>query len=49
MNVPPLAGTSKSPEQVVELVKSNDRHKTLAGKLSDEELTAIAGALPAGG
>ena len=46
MNVPPIAGISMSPDAVVEFVKSNHRHKGVAGKLSAEELGAIARALP---
>ena len=46
MNVPPLAGTGMSPEEVVALVKSGDRHRSVADKLSAEELDAIAHALP---
>ena len=46
MNVPPVAGTSLSPEAVVKSVKESDKHKAQSDKLSDEELSAIAGALP---
>ena len=46
MNVPPRAGTGLSPEDVVALVKSGDRHRSVADKLSAEELDAIAHALP---
>jgi mono/diheme cytochrome c family protein len=46
MKVPALAGTKLSAEDVVKHVKSSPRHKSLAAKLSDEELAAIAAALP---
>ncbi|HXZ84003.1 MAG TPA: cytochrome c [Myxococcota bacterium] len=46
MKVPALAGTSLSPEAVVAKLKGSPRHAGLAGKLSDEELLAIARALP---
>ena len=49
MNVPPVAGISMSPEDVVKLVQGSDKHKAAAGKLSAEELDAIARALPGGG
>ena len=48
MNVPPVAGISMSPEDVVKLVQGSDKHKSAAGKLSAEELDAIARALPGG-
>ena len=48
MNVPPVAGISMSPEAVVKAVESSDRHKAVAGRLSAEELDAIARALPGG-
>ncbi|MGH9887279.1 MAG: c-type cytochrome [bacterium] len=46
MKVPPLAGLTSTPDEVVARIKSIDKHKALVGKLSDAELTAIAGALP---
>jgi mono/diheme cytochrome c family protein len=46
MKVKPIAGTSLGPEDVVKFVKSNDRHKAIRSKLSDEDLLAIAKALP---
>jgi mono/diheme cytochrome c family protein len=46
MKVPALAGTRLSADEVVQHVKSSPRHKSLAAKLSDEELQAIAAALP---
>jgi hypothetical protein len=46
MKVKPIAGTSLGPEDVVKFVKSNDRHKAIRSKLSDDELLAIAKALP---
>ena len=48
MNVPPVAGSSLSPEEVVQKVQASDKHKAQADKLSAEELNAIAGALPGG-
>ena len=48
MKVPPLAGISMSPADVVKLVQGSDKHKAVAGKLSAEELDAIARALPGG-
>ncbi len=48
MNVPPVAGISMSPEAVVKLVQASDKHKAVAGRLSAEELDAIARALPGG-
>ncbi len=48
MNVPPLAGTTLSADAVVKAVQTGDTHKALAGKLSAEELDAIARALPGG-
>ena len=46
MNVPPVAGKSMSPDALVKYVQENAKHKAVAGKLSAEELAAIAGALP---
>ena len=48
MKVSPVAGISMSPEAVVKAVQASDRHKAVAGKLSAEELDAIARALPGG-
>ncbi len=48
MNVPPVAGTSLSGEAVVKAVQTGASHKAAAGKLSAEELDAIARALPGG-
>ncbi len=48
MNVPPLAGISKSPEEVVKYVQTSQKHSAPAKKLSPEELDAIARALPGG-
>jgi mono/diheme cytochrome c family protein len=48
MKVPPLHAGQLSPEKVIEHVRGSAKHKSVAGKLSDEELTAIANALPAG-
>jgi mono/diheme cytochrome c family protein len=45
MKVPPLAGKTHTAEQVTHQIRTNEKHKTLS-KLSDEELAAIAGALP---
>ena len=48
MNVPPVAGTTLSPEEVVKKVQASDKHKAAVAKLSPEELDAIARALPGG-
>lgn len=49
MKVPPLHAGALPPEKVVEHVRTDAKHKSISGKLSDEELDAIAHALPAGG
>jgi len=49
MKVPPLKAGQLSPEKLVAFVRESGKHKSVAGKLSDEELTAIANALPSGG
>ena len=46
MKVPALAGKGLEAEGVVKHVRSSEKHKAVAGKLSDEELTAIGNALP---
>ena len=46
MKVPPLAGTGLTAEDVVAKVRGTDRHKPVSSKLSDEDLAAIASALP---
>jgi mono/diheme cytochrome c family protein len=46
MKVPALATTKLTPDEVVAKLKQSPRHKSVAGKLSDEELMAIARALP---
>lgn len=48
MKVPPLHAGQLSPEQLIEFVRGNAKHKSVSGKLGDEELAAIANALPAG-
>jgi mono/diheme cytochrome c family protein len=48
MKVPAIAGTTLTPEQVVEKLKTIDKHKSVVGKLSDAELMAIAKAIPSG-
>jgi mono/diheme cytochrome c family protein len=48
MKVPPIHAGTPPPEKVVEYVRTNAKHKSLSDKLSDEELDAIARALPAG-
>jgi mono/diheme cytochrome c family protein len=48
MKAPPLQAGQLSPEKLVEFVRGSTKHKSVAGKLSDEELTAIANALPSG-
>ena len=47
MKVPAFSAGSAG--LVVEQVRSNEKHKALSAKLSDEELQAIADALPSGG
>ena len=49
MKVPPLKPGAASPEKLIGYLRRNEKHKSLAGELSDEELTAIAKALPSGG
>jgi mono/diheme cytochrome c family protein len=46
MKVPPIAGATLTPEDVVKHVRASERHKPVASKLSDEELSSIASALP---
>jgi mono/diheme cytochrome c family protein len=46
MKVPPLAGKALTPEEVVKRVRASERHKAVTSKLSDEALSAIAGAIP---
>jgi mono/diheme cytochrome c family protein len=46
MKVPALAGRGLKAEDVVKHVRSSEKHKPVAGKLSDEELAAIGSALP---
>ena len=48
MKVPPLHAGQLSADKLVEFVRGSAKHKSVAGKLSDEELTAIANALPSG-
>ena len=45
MKVPALAGKTISAEDLAKQVRTNEKHKALS-TLTDEELTAIAGALP---
>ena len=49
MKAPPLQAGRVSPEKLIEHVRGSEKHKSLAAKLSDAELTAIANALPSGG
>jgi len=46
MKVKPIAGLTMSPEEVVKFLKTSDKHKAVRTKLSDEDLLAIAKALP---
>jgi mono/diheme cytochrome c family protein len=48
MKVPPLKPGAASPEKLIGYLRRNQKHKSLAEELSDEELTAIAKALPSG-
>ena len=45
MKVPPLAGKTLTAENVIHQIRTSEKHKSLS-QLSDEDLTAIAGALP---
>jgi mono/diheme cytochrome c family protein len=45
MKVPALAGKGLTAEQVTKQIRTDEKHKALS-KLTDEELAAIAGALP---
>jgi mono/diheme cytochrome c family protein len=45
MKVPPLAGKNLAAADVIQQIRTNEKHKSLS-KLTDEELTAIAEALP---
>jgi mono/diheme cytochrome c family protein len=42
MNVPALKGTSLSADAIVKFVLESEKHKAQAGKLSSEELNAVA-------
>jgi mono/diheme cytochrome c family protein len=44
MKVPPLKA-----DELVAHVRGSEKHKSVTGKLSDADLTAIANALPSGG
>ena len=46
MKVPALAGKNLEVDAVVQKIKTNPKHKSLAKKLSDDDLKAIAAALP---
>jgi len=46
MKVPPLAGKNLTAEAVVQHLRTSERHKAMASKLSDEDISAIASALP---
>lgn len=48
MKALPIHAGTLPPEKVVEYVRANAKHKSLSGKLDDEQLDAIARALPAG-
>lgn len=48
MKVPPLHAGQMSADQLVAYVRGNAKHKSVAAQLSDEEITAIASALPSG-
>ena len=49
MKLPPLQAGQRSPEELVAYLRGNEKHASVAGKLGDAELTAIANALPTGG
>jgi mono/diheme cytochrome c family protein len=42
MKVPALAGGSHPVEQLTKMVRTNPKHKSVSGKVSDEDLQAIA-------
>ena len=42
MRVPPLAGTNHSVEEVTAILSENPKHAPLKGKLSDEDIAAVA-------
>jgi mono/diheme cytochrome c family protein len=46
MKVPPLAGKALTPDDLVKKLRASDKHKAVTSKLSDEDIKAIAGALP---
>ena len=46
MKVPPLAGKGLTPEDLVARLRASEKHKPVASKLTDEEIAAIATALP---
>ena len=46
MKVPPLAGKARTPEELVTRLRASEKHKSVTSKLSDEEISAIATALP---
>ena len=46
MKVPALAGKGLKAEDVLKHLRSSEKHKAMASKLSDEDIAAIAGALP---
>ena len=48
MKAAPLQAGKVSPEKLIEHVRGSAKHKSVVDKLSDEELTAIANALPSG-
>lgn len=48
MKAAPLHAGQLTADALVEFVRGSAKHKSVAGKLSDEDLRAIAGALPAG-
>ena len=46
MKVPALAGKGFTPEDLVARLRASEKHKPVASKLSDEEIAAIATAIP---
>jgi mono/diheme cytochrome c family protein len=46
MKVPPLAGKALAPDDVVQKLRASERHESVTSRLSDEELVAIATAIP---
>ncbi len=46
MKVPALAGKTLAAEDVAKHLRASEKHKAMASKLTDEDIAAIASALP---